>query len=206
MTDAREGGQHCVGKVRAAGCYNRHIFSSGFDVMGFEQLATLRDQLARDAERERVAKVRRKRVASPSSSLPDPVVLTIAKLQKRFPQAFPRNPAPKMPLKVGILEDLVHRAQELGLSEAELRDAMKTWCRGHRYWTCLTEGAARIDLTGNEAGRVSPADAARARMLKARRPAKASSPAATAEQAAPSVASGPASQQGAHGIHRHDVP
>ncbi|MGU7782622.1 ProQ/FinO family protein [Burkholderia sp. PU8-34] len=154
--------------------------------MGFEQLATLRDQLASNAERERATKTRRKRGASQRipSNPPDPVVLTIAKLQKRFPQTFPRNPAPKVPVKVGILEDLIHRAQELRLSEAELRDAMKTWCRGHRYWTCLVDGAVRVDLTGSEAGRVSPADAARARMLTARRPAGAASPSATAEQPA----------------------
>ncbi|WP_321791872.1 ProQ/FinO family protein [Burkholderia pyrrocinia] len=154
--------------------------------MGFEQLATLRDQLASNAEREQAAKTRRKRVTSQPtrSNLPDPVVLTIAKLQNRFPQTFPRTPAPKIPLKVGILEDLIHRIQELRLSEAELRDAMKTWCRGNRYWTCLVDGAARVDLTGSEAGRVSPADAVRARMLEARRPVKAPSPSTTVEQTA----------------------
>lgn len=169
---------------RAVDCYNLGLFSSGLEVMGFEQLASLRDQLARDAERERAAKKPRKRDAkqatSPSST--DPVLLTIAKLQKRFPVAFPRNPAPKVPLKVGILEDLINRAQELGSNEAELRDAMKTWCRGNRYWTCLVDGAVRVDLTGGEAGRVSPADAKRARMLKARRPAKAPSQPAKSEQ------------------------
>lgn len=181
-----EGLLDCVSRLRTADCYNLRLFSSEFDGMGFEQLATLRDQLVSNAEREQAARTRRKQVVSqpPSSSTPDPVVLTIAKLQKRFPQTFPRNPAPKVPRKVGILEDLIHRAQELRLSEAELRDAMKTWCRGHRYWTCLVDSAARVDLTGSEAGQVSPADAARARMLKARRHAKAPSPSTTVEQTA----------------------
>ncbi len=32
-----------------------------------------------------------------------------------------------MPLKIGIFEDLVPCAQDLSLSEAELREAIKTW-------------------------------------------------------------------------------
>src|ERR1700761_4879511 len=58
----------------------------------------------------------------------DPVVKSIGRLQKRFPIAFPKNPAPKLPLKVGIFEDLVVHAKDLSLSEAELRDAIKTRC------------------------------------------------------------------------------
>ena len=46
-------------------------------------------------------------------------------------------------------------------SEAELREAMSTWCRGNRYWSCLVEDAVRVDLQGNEAGRVTHDDAAR---------------------------------------------
>ena len=65
----------------------------------------------------------------------DPVVLTIGKLQKRFPKAFPKNPLPKVPLKIGIFEDLLAHATELALSETELRAAIKIWCRGSRYWT-----------------------------------------------------------------------
>ncbi|WP_240202375.1 ProQ/FINO family protein, partial [Burkholderia sp. LMG 13014] len=63
-------------------------------------------------------------------------------------------------------------AQAVGLNEAELREAMSTWCRGNRYWSCLVEDAVRVDLQGNEAGRVTHDDAARARRLKARRPGK----------------------------------
>jgi ProP effector len=164
--------------------------------MGFEQLASLRDQLAKDAEQARAAKKSQTRPVKQTESQKrpvkqtapqppvDPVVLTIAKLQKRFPQAFPKNPAPKVPLKVGILEDLIKRMPELGLSEAELRDALKTWCRGNRYWTCLVEEAVRVDLAGGEAGRVSAPDANRAKMLKARRPAnKARAQSATSGQA-----------------------
>ena len=114
--------------------------------------------------------------AKPASAKPstpvDPVIVAIGKLQRRFPRAFPKNPAPKVPLKVGIWEDLAREAQSVGLSEAELRDAMSTWCRGNRYWSCLVEDAVRVDLQGTEAGRVTRDDAARARRLKSRRPGK----------------------------------
>ena len=108
----------------------------------------------------------------------DPVVKSIGRLQKRFPIAFPKNPAPKLPLKVGIFEDLVMHAKELSLSEAELRDAIKTWCRGSRYWKCLVEGAARVDLTGAEAGKVTAQEAAGAQRLQAHRAGKGAAKAA----------------------------
>ncbi|WGY73249.1 ProQ/FinO family protein [Burkholderia cepacia] len=114
--------------------------------------------------------------AKPASAKPsapvDPVIVAIGKLQRKFPSAFPKNPAPKVPLKVGIWDDLAREAQAVGLTEAELREAMSTWCRGNRYWSCLVEDAVRVDLQGNEAGRVTHDDAARARRLKSRRPGK----------------------------------
>ena len=79
--------------------------------------------------------------------------------ESAFPRAFPKNP-PKVPLKVGIWDDLAREAQAVGPSEAELREAMSTWCRGNRYWSCLVEDAVRVDLQGNEAGRVTHDDAA----------------------------------------------
>lgn len=100
----------------------------------------------------------------------DPVVRNIGKLQKKFPLAFPKNPAPKVPLKIGVFDDLLTHATELGLSEAELREAIRTWCRGARYWSCLTQGAPRLDLAGQPAGEVTEADAARGRQLRSARP------------------------------------
>ncbi|QRQ86011.1 ProQ/FinO family protein [Cupriavidus oxalaticus] len=115
----------------------------------------------------------------------DPVVLAISRLQKRFPAVFPKNPAPKVPLKVGIFQDLVQHAQELKLTEAELRDAIRTWCRGARYWNGMVEGAARVDLAGEPAGQVTEADARRARQLQRSRTARPlpKQPAQQAEQA-----------------------
>jgi ProP effector len=159
--------------------------------MGFEQLAELKEQLAKRAEAKPVgvkakpvAKAPRARRPAPSgdSKPVDPVVITIGKLQKKFPRAFPKNPAPKVPLKVGIFEDLLIHATELGLTAPELRAAIKTWCRGSRYWTCLVEGAARVDLSGGEAGRVSPQDAVRAKSLEAGRVARAAAKPAKSEK------------------------
>ncbi|KVQ34556.1 ProQ/FINO family protein [Burkholderia ubonensis] len=124
----------------------------------------------------------------------DPVVVAIGKLQKRFPLAFPKNPAPKVPLKVGIWADLAGQAQAVGLTEAELRDAMSTWCRGNRYWSCLVEDAVRVDLQGNEAGRVSKDDAARARRLKARGPKRKGAAQAAKADAQPEKAEAQAQQ------------
>ncbi|SKC71900.1 ProQ/FinO family protein [Paraburkholderia hospita] len=185
--------------------------------MGFEQLAKLRDELAKQAKAQRKDKqaadkpaphaggkdqkakdasprdanprdakprdpkprdARRaprpadaKTHGKPASSRPaakqqnpvDPVVHTIGKLQKRFPLAFPKNPAPKVALKIGILDDLLKEAGELKLTEQEVRDAVSTWCRGSRYWASLTEGASRVDLNGAETGKVTASESAFAR-------------------------------------------
>jgi ProP effector len=185
--------------------------------MGFEQLAALRDQLAKKAATEsragakpepragakpepragakpeprsgakpeprsgakpesRAGAKRRRPAPAETPAKPiDPVVHSIARLQKHFPKAFPKNPAPKVPLKVGTFEDLIQHATKLALTEAELREAIRTWCSGARYWSCMVEGAKRLDLEGQEAGVVSLADAKRAQQLKARRNASARS-------------------------------
>ncbi|MBJ9969144.1 ProQ/FinO family protein [Burkholderia seminalis] len=128
---------------------------------------------------------RAKPAAAKPSAPVDPVIVAIGKLQRKFPSAFPKNPAPKVPLKVGIWDDLAREAQAIGLTEAELREAMSTWCRGNRYWSCLVEDAVRVDLQGNEAGRVTHDDAARARRLKSRRPGKGAAQAAKGAQQQP---------------------
>ncbi|KJK26415.1 prop effector [Burkholderiaceae bacterium 16] len=156
---------------------------------GLRTLAALKEQLAKQAKAAPRAKTRcapPKASARPATPLNEPakpvnpVLQAIVKLQKRFPQTFPKSPAPKVPLKIGIFEDLVQHAQELGLTESVLRDAIRTWCRGSRYWTCLAEGAPRVDLAGQAAGHVALADANRAQGQQARRAARALSPPATA--------------------------
>jgi ProP effector len=218
--------------------------------MGFEQLAALKEQLAKQAEEKRAARhVKHARPARPAkpaeaakqaavakhanggrnasdaartapeqkaaahrssahkssaqkspaqkSKPVDPVVLSIGKLQKRFPKAFPKNPAPKVPLKVGIFKDLLEHSEELGLNEAALRDAIKVWCWGSRYWACVTENAMRVDLNGQDAGQVLPAEAARARGLQAKRQkARNAAQNATAQQGAAVAPEGAVQQDG----------
>jgi ProP effector len=127
----------------------------------------------------------------------DPVVLSIGKLQKRFPKAFPKNPAPKVPLKVGIFKDLLLHSEELGLNEAALRDAIKVWCWGSRYWACITENAMRVDLNGEDAGQVLPGEAARARGLQAKRQKTKNAAQSGAAQQPAAAQEGSAPQQGA---------
>jgi ProP effector len=144
--------------------------------MGFEQLAVLKQQFAEKAPSKSTKAKRRKPVRRPdtSPSAPvDTVVLTIGKLQRRYPKAFPKSPEPKVPLKVGVLQDLLACSTELGLTEKEIRDAMKTWCRGGRYWSCTVAGAARVDLGGQKVGEVSEHDASRANLLEVQRKTRA---------------------------------
>lgn len=135
--------------------------------MGFEQLASLRDELARQAAAEKLVKQQQKDASSAKKAAKvDPVVLIIGQLQKKFPQAFPKSPAPKVPLKIGIHKDILEQSEQLGINKNDLRAAIKTWCWGNRYWDCLTEDAVRLDLQGEAAGLVTKVDAEQAKKLK----------------------------------------
>lgn len=186
--------------------------------MGFEQLAALKEQLALQAKQAAPApkkspKAGAARPPAKTKSRPaeitDPVILAISRLQRKFPAAFPKNPAPKLPLKLGIHKDLFLHAKELDLGEAEIRLAIKTWCEGRRYWTCMVEAAPRIDLQGVANGAVTAEEAARAKSLASRAGRKAyasrkqtaakstgdAAPAAAATQPeAPAVAETPTGQ------------
>ncbi|MFD4836519.1 ProQ/FinO family protein [Achromobacter sp. NPDC058515] len=102
----------------------------------------------------------------------DPVVVAISRLQRHFPKAFPKNPAPKLPLKLGVLADLVQHAQALQLDEAQIKEAVKTWCDGRRYWTCMVEDAPRVDLNGEPNGAVTANEARHAKRMASRSASK----------------------------------
>lgn len=126
--------------------------------MSFEKLAVLKNQLKAE---KKSANVKTKDQAGGL----DPVVYTIARLQKLFPKTFPKNPNPKVPLKVGILDDLYARSEEIGFSKEDIQLAIKTWCKSARYWSASKEGAVRVDLDGNPAGVVEAKGAAQARAM-----------------------------------------
>ncbi|QNH05305.1 ProQ/FinO family protein [Pseudomonas sp. B11D7D] len=161
--------------------------------MGFEQLAELRDRLR--AEKKQVEQVQQvktesakpqKRKQAPKAKLreQDPAVEAIWRLQKHFPLAFPVNPAPKVPLKEGILKDAEQHLSLLGINLEQLKLGIAAWCRGGRYWAAMTENAPRLDLQGQPVGAVTAAQAlhakqqARRHRMEARRnQAKAKAPA-----------------------------
>ncbi|WP_353806283.1 ProQ/FinO family protein [Achromobacter sp.] len=132
----------------------------------------------------------------------DPVVVAISRLQRQFPKAFPKNPAPKLPLKLGVLADLVQHAQALQLDEAQIKEAVKTWCDGRRYWACMVEDAPRVDLNGEPSGAVTANEAKHAKRMAsrsasknaaARNKAKKAEAAAAADAAVTAPATAPAS-------------
>ncbi|WP_079279718.1 ProQ/FinO family protein [Pseudomonas aeruginosa] len=128
--------------------------------MGFEQLAELRDRLRAEKEQVKTERKMHPKRKSSSQAKPrdtDPAVETIWKLQKHFPLAFPVNPAPKVPLKEGILKDAEQHLELLGLTSEQLKLGIATWCQGARYWACMIENAPRLDLNGQPSGTVTAA-------------------------------------------------
>ena len=143
--------------------------------MGFEQLSSLREELAQQAATEKSIKAQKKIDDGASVQKVrkvDPLVLVIGQLQKKFPLAFPKKPAAKVPLKIGIHKDILEQAEQLGIDKKDLRAAIKTWCWGNRYWECMLENAVRVDLNGDAVGLVTQVDAEQAVMLKKKRQKK----------------------------------
>lgn len=130
--------------------------------MGFEQLAELRDRLRAEKVQVKTDSTKQ-RVRKPSPQAKpreqDPALEAIWRLQKHFPLAFPVNPAPKVPLKEGILKDAEQHLELLGISSEQLKQGIATWCRGSRYWASMTENAPRLDLSGQAVGTVTAAQA-----------------------------------------------
>ncbi|WP_339414422.1 ProQ/FinO family protein [Pseudomonas sp. EA_35y_Pfl2_R5] len=134
--------------------------------MGFEQLAELRDRLRAEKVQVKPENTKLpKRKPSPQAKLreQDPAVEAIWLLQKHFPLAFPVSPAPKVPLKEGILKDAEQHLELLGITSEQLKLGIATWCRGSRYWASMTENAPRLDLSGQAVGIVTAAQALHAK-------------------------------------------
>ncbi|OHC20835.1 MAG: ProQ activator of osmoprotectant transporter prop [Pseudomonadales bacterium RIFCSPHIGHO2_02_FULL_60_43] len=134
--------------------------------MGFEQLAELRDRLRAEKVQVKPESTRPpKRKPSPQTKPQerDPAVEAIWLLQKQFPLAFPVSPAPKVPLKEGILKDAEQHLELLGVTSEQLKLGIATWCRGSRYWASMTENAPRLDLSGQAVGIVTAAQALHAK-------------------------------------------
>ncbi|MEE4075156.1 ProQ/FinO family protein [Pseudomonas viridiflava] len=139
--------------------------------MGFEQLAELRDRLRAETEQAKAdiaTTPNRKTSTQAKPRNQDPAIDAIWPLQKHFPLAFPVNPAPKVPLKEGILKDAEQHLELLGITHEQLKLGISTWCRGARYWTSMVENAARLDLNGQAVGTVTATQAIHARQQASR--------------------------------------
>ncbi|SDJ27862.1 ProP effector [Pseudomonas abietaniphila] len=139
--------------------------------MGFEQLAELRDRLRAEKEPQKAERAKHPKRKSPPQVKPrnqDPAVEAIWPLQKHFPLAFPVNPAPKVPLKEGILKDAEQHLELLGLTSEQLKLGISTWCQGSRYWKCMMENAPRVDLNGQPVGIVTASQALHAKRQASR--------------------------------------
>ena len=80
---------------------------------------------------------------------------TLDLLYKYFPKAFIKEGNCR-PLKIGIFDDLKAAVPSYeGLSISKVRAALRLYTTRLRYLYCLKEGAARIDLEGNEVEVVS---------------------------------------------------
>ncbi|MDQ2693873.1 MAG: ProQ/FinO family protein [Pseudomonadota bacterium] len=96
-------------------------------------------------------------------------VLTL--LRERFPAAFPSPPAPRVPLKRGIRQDL-EAALHGVLEAAEVRLAIQFWVRSLTYRKVIAAGGQRVDLQGQPVEEVSEAHRAHAAQEVARIQAK----------------------------------
>ena len=84
----------------------------------------------------------------------------LERLQLSRPEIFPPKPLPKVPLAIGIFEQLNAHRDELRISKNVLEKALRLWCKGVRYYTALTKvGSPRYDINGNITGTVTEKDA-----------------------------------------------
>jgi len=78
-------------------------------------------------------------------------------LVEKFPACFVPDKAPKRPLKIGIVSDIRERLPEMAGSR--ISRALYTYTDGPTYLDFVIEGADRIDLDGNPAGKVTAREA-----------------------------------------------
>jgi sRNA-binding protein len=79
-------------------------------------------------------------------------------LVEKFPGCFAPGKAPKKPLKLGIFDDI--RAALPDLAGSRISKALRSYTNGPTYLNSIVENAARIDLAGKPAGKVTADEAA----------------------------------------------
>jgi ProP effector len=81
---------------------------------------------------------------------------TIAELVVAFPAAFTLDPTLVRPFKLGIKDDICTQS---AISRRRITAALRSYCNSMHYLRVSTEGAVRIDLTGEPAGTVTTTEA-----------------------------------------------
>ncbi|WP_017445986.1 RNA chaperone ProQ [Gayadomonas joobiniege] len=78
----------------------------------------------------------------------------IAYLAKEYPNCFSLK-GPAKPLKIGIFKDMVARLDDQApVSRTGLRAALRRYTSSWRYLQSIKTDAIRVDLEGNEAGKI----------------------------------------------------
>ena len=90
---------------------------------------------------------------SNSATKPETV---IAELVVAFPAAFTLDPTLVRPVKLGIKDDIYAQS---AISRRRITAALRSYCNSVHYLRASTEGAVRIDLTGEPAGTVTATEA-----------------------------------------------
>ena len=89
--------------------------------------------------------------------------MEIALLAEWYPQTFACTPERRRPLKNKIFEDLCEPTEVLRWRDhfgtAQLSAALGRYTGHYAYWASCVAGTPRINLKGEEEGKVSPAEA-----------------------------------------------
>lgn len=80
----------------------------------------------------------------------------IDQLQELCPTAFPKKPAPKIPLASNVHLGI---KEVLGCNHATARSIVFFWTQGHRYDRAMVANADTYDVYGNVVGKVSEGQA-----------------------------------------------
>jgi sRNA-binding protein len=80
------------------------------------------------------------------------VETAIAELVVAFPAAFTLDPTQVRPVKLGIRNDIYGQS---AISRRCIKAALRSYCNSVHYLRASTEGALRIDLTGEPVGTVT---------------------------------------------------
>jgi sRNA-binding protein len=84
------------------------------------------------------------------------VETAIAELVVAFPAAFTLDPTLVRPIKLGIKDDIYAQS---AISRRRIKAALRSYCNSVHYLRASTEGAMRIDRTGEPAGTVTATEA-----------------------------------------------